>query len=193
MLLSLCFSGLVTHGTPPDSMMSVILVQVIKDKAGKVGSIDNYRPIVHTRILSKVLERLILDRLSEYITTTDNQFGFKPKHSTDQCIYASKELVESYTVEDRAVLCFIDASKAFDRVNHLKLFNKLRGVPSSLVRILAYWYANQSVLVKWGNILPTPFKISNRVQWGGCYLQPFSMSIWMTCPGSWGCAEQVVW
>lgn len=69
-LLSICFTGMVTHGTLPDSVMSVILVQVIKDKAGKVGSIDNYRPIAFASILSKVLERLILDRLSGYIITT---------------------------------------------------------------------------------------------------------------------------
>ena len=55
---------------------------------------------------------------------------------------------------------FIDASKAFDRVHHFKLFNKLklRGVPSSLVRILAYWYANQSEYEsKMGEHLIYPF------------------------------------
>ena len=90
---------------------------------------------------------------------------------------------------------FIDASKAFDRVHHFKLFNKLklRGVPSSLVRILAYWYANQSMRVRWGNILSTPFKVGNGVRQGGIYYpQPFSISIWTTFPGSWGDAVQVV-
>ena len=32
-LLSICFTGMVTHGILPDSMLSVVLVQVIKDKA----------------------------------------------------------------------------------------------------------------------------------------------------------------
>ena len=48
-----------THGTLPDSMLSVVLVPVIKDKSGKVGSIDNYRPIALASILSKVLEKLV--------------------------------------------------------------------------------------------------------------------------------------
>ena len=56
-LLSICFTGMMTQGILPDSMLSVVLVPVIKDKAGKIGSIDNYRPIALASILSKVLER----------------------------------------------------------------------------------------------------------------------------------------
>ena len=145
------------------------------------GCIDNYRPIALASILSKVLERLILDRISEFITTTDNQFGFKPKHSTDLCIYALKEAIDTYRRQGSTMLIgFIDASKAFDRVHHFKLFNKLklRGVPSSLVRILAYWYAKQSMRVRWGNILSTPFNVGNGVQQGGI-LSPALFNIYM--------------
>lgn len=85
-LLSICSTRLVSHGILPDSMMLVILVPIIKDKDGEVNSIDNYKPIALASILLKVLERLILHRVSGYIITTVNQFGFKPKHSTDQCI-----------------------------------------------------------------------------------------------------------
>ena len=118
-LLSKCFTGLMSHGLLPDSMLSVTLVPVIKDKAGKVGSMDNYRPIALASILSKVIERILLDRLSSYITTADNQFGFKAKHGTDLCIYALKKVIDMYQGKNSSVLVgFIDASKAFDRVNH---------------------------------------------------------------------------
>ena len=75
---------------------------------------------------------------------------------------------------------FIDASKEVDRVHHFKLFNKLkiRGVPSSLVRILAYWYANQSMRVRWGSILSTPFTVGNGVRQGGI-LSPALFNIYM--------------
>ena len=68
-------------------------------------------------------------------------------------------------------MCFIDASKAFDRVNHEKLFLKLlnRGVPKFLIRILVYWYGQQSMFVKWGNIMSDPFKVGNGVRQGICY------------------------
>ena len=79
------------------------------------------------------------------ISTAVNQFGFKAKHSADLCIYALKEAVDKYRRQTSAVLVgFIDASKAFDRVNHQKLFLKLtqRGAPGSIT-----WYSNQSMQV----------------------------------------------
>ena len=180
-LFAMCFTGFMSHGYLPASMLSVTLVPVIKDKAGKVGSIDNYRPIALASVISKVLEIVLLEHLSPYIFTSDNQFGFKRKHSTDFCIYALKEAVEAYKRQNSSVLAgFIDASKAFDRVNHYKLFYKLsqRGVPGSLIRILAYWYANQSMQVKWGNRVPTPFCVGNGVRQGGL-LSPALFNFYM--------------
>ncbi len=77
--------------------------------------------------LLKVLERIILDRLGVYLDTSDNQFGFKAHYRTDLWIYALKEVVELYKRQHfTVIISFIDASKAFDRVNHQKLFSKLR-------------------------------------------------------------------
>lgn len=97
----------------------------------------------------------MLDRLGPFIGTTDNQFGFKAKFGTDLCIYALKEATHGYIrqagyIRSSMIIGFIDASKAFARVNHHKLFEKLsqRGAPDSIIRILAYWYANQSMQVK---------------------------------------------
>ncbi len=61
------------------------IVHYHKDKAGKAGSIDNYRSIAKASLLSKVLEKILLDRLSSFIFSTDSQFGFKANHSTDLC------------------------------------------------------------------------------------------------------------
>ena len=60
---------------------------MIKDKSGKVGCSDNYRPIALPSVLSKVFESM-LDRIVEIISSTDNQFDFKAKHGTDMAIYS---------------------------------------------------------------------------------------------------------
>ncbi len=78
----------------PESLLSVTLVPVIKDKAGKTGSLDNYRPIAFACVISKVLGKKEIKSLGKYIGTTDNQFGFKAKLGTDLCIYALKELIQ---------------------------------------------------------------------------------------------------
>ena len=106
-LLALCFTAFVVHGFLPDSMMTVVLVPVIKDKAGKVGSSDNYRPIALANILSKVVEQIILERINEQIISTDNKFGFKLRHGTDMCIYVLKELLSNYKRKSSSVfMCF---------------------------------------------------------------------------------------
>ena len=106
--------------------MSVILVPIIKDKSGMINNKDNYRPIVIASTMSKLLEILLLERLSKYLLTTSHQFGFKANHCTNSCIYVLKEAIDFYVSQQSSVyLCFLDASKAFDRVNHYVLFEKL--------------------------------------------------------------------
>ena len=56
-LLSLAFTGFFIHGFLPDSMISVLIVPVIKDKAGAINSKDNYRPIALASIVSKLIEK----------------------------------------------------------------------------------------------------------------------------------------
>ena len=135
-------------------MLSVIIAPVIKDKAGNINAKDNYRPIALASIISKVVEIIMLNRMETYLITQHNQFGFKKKHGTDQCIFALKELVNKYKDKGSGIYtCFLDGSKAFDRVCHNKLFKKLMdcGVPGYLIRILVFRYANQTICVRWGS------------------------------------------
>ena len=76
-------------------------------------------------------------------------------------------------------LCFTDASKAFDRINHGKLFLKLSesGVPGFLIRILVY-YSHHTMRVSWGNVTSVPFHVTNGVHQGGI-LSPFLFNMYM--------------
>ena len=59
-LLARCMTSFLVHGYLPDTLMSVILVPLIKDKSGKINSKDNYRPIAIASTMSKLLEKLLL-------------------------------------------------------------------------------------------------------------------------------------
>ena len=81
------------------------------------------------------------------LCTMSNQFGLK-KHLIDMCIYVLKLLIDRHIrVNGSMFMCFLNASKAFDRAKHSILFQKLidRGVLGYIVRLLIYWYSNQAV------------------------------------------------
>ena len=122
-----------------------------------------------------------MNRIENFLTTNGNQFGFKKGHGTDQCIYALKEVIQMYNSLNTGIsLCFLDASKAFDRVNHQLLFQKLenRGVPGYILRILIYWYENQTMYVRWGSLISEPFHVSNGVRQGGI-LSPYIFNVYI--------------
>ena len=130
---------------------------------------SNYRPISISTSLSKVFEHVLLSRLNPYLKTEDNQMGFKPGVSTETSVLLLKEAVQSYILNESNVFgIFLDASKAFDRINHKKLFMKLskQGVPLSYVELLFDWYSNQRCCVRWDSIQSDYFCVTNGVQQG---------------------------
>ena len=77
-------------------------------------------------------------------------------------------------------LCFIDASKAFDRINYWHLCTKLlnRGLPLLVVRMFVFWFTMQSFVVKWSNIYSAPFNSSNGLRQGGI-LSPIYFNVFI--------------
>ena len=77
-------------------------------------------------------------------------------------------------------MCFLDASKAFDRINHWSLFRKMlnRGIPAIIIRILCYWYRTQKFFVKYGSCTSDPFRVNNGVRQGGI-LSPHLFAIYV--------------
>ena len=73
----------------------------------------------------------------------------------------------------------MDASKAFDMVNHWSLFKKLikRGFPILIVRLLIFWYSTQKMYVKWKSFISPGFYVTNGVKQGGI-LSPYLFNIY---------------
>ena len=57
--------------------------------------------------------------------TSCSQFGFKSEHGSDMANFSFKQYVKYYVSAGSPIFFwFLDASEAFDRVNHRKLFEK---------------------------------------------------------------------
>ena len=126
-MLAKVFSAIMVHGEVPQLMTDLELVPIPKDSKGKLNEKGNYRPISLASCFSKLFEMCILKRISQFIGTAVNQFGYKAELGTDSCIYTLKEIIHNNLENNtNTYIGFLDASKAFDRVHHDLLFSKLK-------------------------------------------------------------------
>ena len=163
------FTVVLCHGYMPAALRDCTLVPIPKPRKDPTLS-DNYRPIALAPNPSKVLERCILMQYSKHFATSDLQFGFKPGFSTDLCSGVLKNVVSTYIYKGSPVYsCFLDASKAFDRVDHSVLLRLLlkRNLPPIILRFLFSWYQMQFLSIRWNATLFTKFGVSNGVRQSG--------------------------
>ena len=88
-----------------------------------------------------MLESVIILKCVEYLSTSDNQFVFKSLHSTDLYIYTLLEFIDyDKTRETTVYVTFLDTSKAFDRIDHWLLLNKMfkKCVPLFIIKLLVF-------------------------------------------------------
>ena len=94
-LLARLFSSMLVHGHMPCDMIQAVVVPIIKNKTKSTSEKGNYRPVTLANVISKVFEKVLLSRLLPFLNTLPNQFGFKPKHGTEQCVFILKECLQS--------------------------------------------------------------------------------------------------
>ena len=175
--INLCFQ----HCYFPDTITNGIIIPLLKNKFDDMTSIDNYRPIIKSSNFLKIIEILILDKISPYININDRQHGFRKNMSTLMAFFILKETILSYLYNGSAVFStFLDLSKAFDRVNHNLLFNKLSftGIPVFYLRIIKFIYNNQYVKVKYNGSLSESWRLENGVRQGGI-LSPLFFNLYI--------------
>ena len=124
----------------PPVFLHGVVIPIPKSIKLSLSSSCNYRVIVLSSIFSKILDKTIMSLQSEYLMTSELQFGFKEHSSTIMCSTLLIETVEYYVSNNSTVyVLLIDASKAFDRLCHSKLFEVLETYNvCPLVRRLLY-------------------------------------------------------
>ena len=100
----------------------------------------NYRPVSILSIISKILEKVVWEQLSEYLECNnlmyDLQSGFRQSFSTDSClIHLSDYILNNQDKDKYTGMVVIDLQKAFDTVNHKILLTKLRALVLDQVAI----------------------------------------------------------
>lgn len=125
----------------PDSLKYAIIKPL--HKKGDKHSISNYRPIALLPIINKIVEKVIINRMQEFLTTNGindkEQYGFKKQIGTNDAILKlSNQLSIFLDRGECVIIIFMDLTSAFDTLKREILIDKLthlgfRGHVSSLI------------------------------------------------------------
>ena len=91
----------------------------------------NYRPVSLLTSCPKILETIMFNRLHQYLQTNEilalEQFSFRKESNREKAVFALTEyILTSLNQRQQIGGIFCDLSKAFDCLNHVILFAKLR-------------------------------------------------------------------
>ena len=125
-MLCLLFNSMLTHGYYPKELVKSTIISISKDKSISLSKSTNYRGISLFNSINKLFDYVFIDLCGDTLLTSEMQFGFKPKHSTTLCTTVLKEIINYYVRRNSNIYCcFLDASKAFDKIHFGKLFKTL--------------------------------------------------------------------
>jgi hypothetical protein len=179
--LSNLFNLMIKHGHVPDQFGLGIVVPLIKNKNGDLCQSDNYRGITVSPVISKIFETCLYDKFHQFLASHDLQLGFKKGVGCGPAVFTVQQIVKYFTSRGSSVfITAVDASKAFDRVNHVKLVTKLqeRNVPACLINVISSWYNKLYSVVRWNGTLSKKFQVRCGVRQGGI-LSPILFNIYV--------------
>ena len=126
--------------------------------------------------------KILQDRLQQYVNweLPDVQAGFRKGRGTRDQIANIRWIIEkAREFQNNIYFCFIDYAKAFDCVDHNKLWKILKemGIPDYLTCLLRNLYAGQEATLRTGHGKTDWFQIGKGVR-QGCTLSPCLFSLY---------------
>jgi len=119
------------QNTMPQSQKTAIVHPLIKKTSLDPSELSSFRPISNLSFVSKILERLVDNRLTEHINKHSllppTQSAYRTNHSTETALVrVHNDIVTAIDHGDVGALVLLDLSAAFDTVDHPILFDILR-------------------------------------------------------------------
>ena len=115
-------------------------------KKGSRSQTENYRPVSLTGQLSKVMESVVRDTITEHLDRhhliTDSQHGFRRGRScTTNLLEFLDKVTEGINQKESVDVIFLDFAKAFDKVPHRRLLAMLEahGLGGKVLRWIKFW------------------------------------------------------
>uniref|UniRef100_A0A8D9EGU9 Craniofacial development protein 2 n=1 Tax=Cacopsylla melanoneura TaxID=428564 RepID=A0A8D9EGU9_9HEMI len=158
----------------PEDWKKGLLIKL--PKKGDLSQCQNWRGITLLSIPSKVLMRVILNRIKTVIDTKlrREQHGFRAERSCTDLINTLRIIVEQSTeYQTHLFLTFVDFERAFDSVSREAMWKALKdfGVPRKIINLIKSMYNGYKCQVLHEGQLSDPFNVEIGTR-QGCLLSP---------------------
>ena len=125
------FNSCLEHGTVPSSFKSGYFTPLLKKADLDAADVKSYRPITNMSVVSKLLERLVAQQLTTYLTYNcllpDLQAAYRAHHLTETvALKVVGDVLLALHCGNLALLSLLDLSAAFDTVEHDTLLRHLQ-------------------------------------------------------------------
>ena len=182
MLHSICQYIWKTKQWPQDWKRSVFIPI---PKKGNAKECSNYSTIALISHAGKLMLKILQARLQQYVNheLPDVQAGFRiGRGITDQIANIRWIVEKAREFQKNIYFCFIDYAKAFDCVDHSKLWKILKkmGIQDYLTFLLKNLYASQEAIVRIGHETTDWFQIGKGVG-QGCIFSPCLFNLYVEC------------
>ena len=154
--LTCLINKIIMEAAYPDSLKYAIIKPL--HKKGDVNSINNYRPIALLPIINKIIEKIISNRMQEFLMAKgindSEQFGYKKKIGTNDAILKfSSQISKSLDMGEIVIVIFMDLTAAFDTLNRDVLIRKLfrLGIRGQVLSLIKSYFDNRTQAVKVGS------------------------------------------
>lgn len=146
----------VVDGEFPELLKVAVVVPIFKK--GDTKCVENYRPIALLSIFSKIMEKLVFDRIFAFLNSfnilTPSQHGFRANHSTETAAVDFMQFVYDKRDHNEYIMAiFFDLSRAFDTVDKVFVSSKLYnlGIRGNLNEWIQSYLTNRHFIIKIGN------------------------------------------
>ena len=145
-------------GNFPAALKSAIVRPLLKKSNLDTSVFKNYRPVSNIPYVSKLIEKIVVKRIDNYMTThhlhEQCQSAYRKHHGTETALVKiHNDILRSLDEQRGIVLVMLDLSAAFDTIDHNLLLNRLRtrlGVEGVALRWLSEYYKDrtQATIIK---------------------------------------------
>ena len=158
------------------------IIHLFKRK-GNPQLCDKHCDISLLSIPGKVLARVLLNRLNEYLEQSgllpESQCGFRKDRGTIDMIFTARQLQETCQEQDMGLyMIFVDLTKAFDTVSREGLWKIMAkfGCPTNFIAMVRQFHDGMLARVQNDGEFSDPFPVTNGVK-QGCVLAPTLFSV----------------